>query len=216
MSLWQDIQPFLDKETGLMTPPSGGRDNLILMTAYLVRELNRNGECVEARIMASRAQTFLQQVEVSSGLYRRLPGSSDDNSVDNLIGTCSLFFFHAWKVRVRWNLRLSCFDVNHPDVIAFNKNFYGRFIGLKAFILACAGVRPWLVQRLLWSASVFWSVHTSTGSSDPLLLSLQADAMRGLCPRTCRYWSRHYSLKQLYTDYFGADFPLVTNFKEAE
>lgn len=207
MSLWNDIAPWIDKDTGLMTAPDGGRDNLILMTAYLIREMKRLGE--PTHDLWYKCVWFLHNVTVDTGLFRRNKGDASDNSIDNAIGTCFISELHAKMIRHRWNWHFACFDVNHPSRFAFNRNFYARFIGVKAYIVAASGSKPFFVQRLLWCLSVVWSVRTSKGSSDPLLLSLQVDIMEKYCPRTAAYWKRHYSIKDLYTQYFGADFPLT-------
>lgn len=211
MSLWNDIQPWIDKQTGLMTAPDGGRDNLILFTAYLARAMEEEPDApITSMVPLGRSYTaFFDSAKVSRGLYLRSPGNLADNSIDNLIGACYLSPARAKDIRFRWNHYLSCFDVNNPDKIALNRNFYGRFIGVKAFIVASCGDKPWWIQRILWCASVVFSVWTQSGASNPLLLSLQVDTMRRYCPRTAAYWYRKNSLKALYTAYFGADFPIT-------
>lgn len=211
MNLWDEIQPWIDKETGLMTAADGGRDNLVLMSAYLVRELLNRGETDAANSMLKRIADFMTTVQVYPGLYRRLPNDAGDNSVDNLIGACFAQTEIALMIHKWWHARWSCFDVNNTDKFALNRNFYGRFLGLHGFIIAASGARPGLFQRLIWSLSVLWSVHTSKGASDPLLLSLQIDVMSPHCPRAAAYWRKHYSLQELYREYFGEHHPLVNS-----
>lgn len=214
MSLWDQIQPYLDKETGLMTAADGGRDNLILMSAYLIRELLHLSEEEGVSNVFKSFYLFLPRVRVTCGLYLRRPFDTDDNSVDNLIGTCYFSQSAAQLILKRWRDYFTCFDVNHPTKIALNRNFYGRFVGLKAYILAASGITPGLFQRLLWCLSVWWSVHTSKGSSDPLLMSLQVDIMIQHCPRASLYWHKHYNLYDLYSQYFGPYHPLTLSRKE--
>lgn len=209
MSLWNDIQPWIDKETGLMQAGDFGRDNLILMSAYLYRELNRLEEYGDAQVLLGRAFKFMTITCVEPGLYKKLPDSIDDNTEDNMVGNCYLSPAVACRIEVRWNHRFSCFDINHPNKIALNRNFFGRFFGLKAYIIACAGYRPWFIQRLIWCAAAVFSVWTSKGASDPLKLMLQCDRMEKYCPKTVAYWRSKYSSKSLYSDYFGVDNPLA-------
>lgn len=214
MSLWQDIQPWIDPSTGLMTATDGGKDNLVLMSAYLLRELRANGEDAAASILASNIQRFLSACRVDTGLYSRAPGDTSPNSLDNLIGICSVSTFNAECIRHRWNWHLSCFDVTAPNKFALNQNFFGRFIGVKAFIVEASMNSSWLVQRLLWCLATLWSVKTSSGASNPLLTMLQCDIMAGKCPRTVKYWRKHYTAKSLYSQYFGANHPLTLYAKD--
>jgi hypothetical protein len=209
MSLWNDIQPWIDIDSGLMTAPDGGKDNLILMSTYLYRELLRLGEEEAAIELSARAVGFLNKCRVDKGLYRRAPGDLSDNSVDNMIGACSFGVGVAEFIRQRWNTHFSCFDVNAPDKFEIGSNFYGRFIGLKAYIVSCSSRKPWLIQRWFWILSTLFSIKYSTGASDPLLQLLQCDAMSRRCPKTVAYWHKHYSVKSLYSQYFGEDFPLT-------
>ena len=209
MSLWQDIQPWIDVETGLMTAADGGRDNLILMSVYLAKTLMLVGESDAAINLYAKIVTFASSVQVAPGLFRRLPGDTSNNSIDNLIGMCAFSASRASDVRNRWNSRFSCFDVNYPDKIALNSNFFGRFVGIKAFILEAAIKPSWFIQRLLWCASTIFSVHFSSGASGPLLASLQVDVMESVCPNTCAYWKKHNSLPDLYAQYFGPNHPIT-------
>ena len=209
MTLWDEIQPWIDPESGLMTAADGGKDNLILMSAYLHRELLRLGEVDAALELGARAIGFLSKCRVDKGLYRRAPGDLSNNSVDNMIGACSLSVGVSEFIRQRWNSHFSCFDVNDADSIALGSNFFGRFIGLKAYIVSSASRKPWMVQRALWILSALFSIRYSTGSSDALLQMLQCDAMSRWCPKTAEYWGKHYSIKTLYSEYFGENFPLV-------
>lgn len=209
MSLWNDIQPWIDKETGLMTAADGGRDNLILMSAYLSRELIRLGEESAALTLHCSALKFQTATQVRPGLYQKLPGSTDNNTEDNMVGNCYFDLNVSDAIRARWNWHLSCFDVNNPNKFAVNQNLFARFFGLKAYIVACSGKKPWLVQRLIWCASTWFSVKYSTGASDPLKLMLQCDELKDMCPRTVAYWRRHYTAKSLYSQYFGPNHPLT-------
>lgn len=213
MSLWEDIQPWIDKETGLMTATNGGRDNLILMSTYLRRQLYRVKEDAAAAAMWTRMDNFLRASEIFPGLYLRSPSNFSDNSIDNLIGACWSNMFVAERIRLRWNSYLSCFDVNNERKIALNRNFYARFLGVKAYIVASSGLKPNFIQRLIWTLAVVWSVYTSKGSSDPLLLSLQVDAMRKHCPRTAAFWDSHYTLQELLGTYFGPNHPIALSAK---
>lgn len=209
MSLWQDIQPWIDSETGLMTSADGGRDNLILMSSYLYLELLSNGEYQDAITLAQRCVRFIGTTVVTPGLYKKLPNSTDDNTEDNMVGNCYMSSDTAAKIKTRWDYHLSCFDVNYPNKFAFNRNFFARFIGLKAFIVASAGVKPWFFQRWLWSLSAVFSVWISKGASDPLKLMLQCVVMEKYCPKTVAYWHRHNSVSDLYSQYFGPNHPLT-------
>lgn len=214
MSLWTEIQPWIDPNTGLMTATDGGKDNMLLMSMYLMRELAANDEVAAVLSLSAKMSYFCNKSKVYTGLYRRAPGDQSDNSIDNMIGLCRFSVAKAEEVRVRWNWHLSCFDVNAPNKFALNRNFFGRFIGVKAFIVVAAGKTPWLIQRLLWCLSVVWSVKTSSGSSDPLLMMLQCDEMFVHCPFTVKYWKKHYSAKSLYSQYFGPNHPLVKYAKD--
>ena len=209
MSLWQDIQPWIDSETGLMTAADGGRDNLILMSSYLYRELINNGEYQDAATLFTRCMRFITVTTVAPGLYKKLPDSLDDNTEDNMVGNCYMSPAIAAKICVRWNYHLSCFDVNNPNKFALNRNFFGRFFGLKAYIIASSGFKPWLIQRLIWCVSTWYSVKTSKGASDPLKLMLECDKMEKWCPKTVAYWHKNNSAKVLYAEYFGPNHPLV-------
>lgn len=208
MSLWNDIQPWLDPETGLMQAGDGGRDNLILMSAYLHRELVLQGESDAANELSKRALKFLISVKVKTGLYKKLSDSTDDNTEDNLTGACYWGWDIPRDIWYHWNWHLSCFDVNNPNKIALNRNFFARFIGLKAYIIAAAGHEPNIIQRLLWCISVWISIKYSTGASDPLKQMLKCEVMESITPKTVAYWKKHYSIPALYLDYFGANNPL--------
>lgn len=197
-----------------MTAPDGGSDNLILMTAYLMRELIRFDGSVPPKLK-SAIVVFLGNCRVLCGLWLRRPGDYSQNSVDNLVGACYANALAAFQVWIRWQRYWSCFDVTAPTKVALNSNFYGRFIGLKAFIVASAGLKPWWIQRMLWIGSVYFTQWTTSGASDLLLLSLQMDAMEKYCPRTVARWRKKNPLYPLYVEYFGADFPLTLAMKGA-
>lgn len=239
MTLWEAIQPWLDIQTGLMTASDGGKDNLILMSAYLLRELVRSGEIDAAHILLERMQIFLSACQVAPGLYLRAPGNTEQNSVDNLVGACAAGTEVAEAIRVRWNRHLSCFDVSNPNKFAINSNFYARFIGTKAYIVVTADKKPWFIQKWFWNFSVWWSIKSTFpgvvrsilellakiaakfgktvtlpgGASNPLLMSLQVDYMSECCPKVSEWWSKHYSIQNLYSQYFGPTFPLTTMYK---
>lgn len=212
MSLYDDIHPYLDKDTGLLLPPSGGKDNLILYSAYLLRELEAKGERTAELTVWNSCVTFLTGSRVAPGLYLRAPGDKDDNSVDNMIGACFVSSSVASDILSRWNSRFACFDVNRPSWIGIGKNWYGRFVGLKPYIKACAGEEVTWWDTIIWSLACIWSTYRSKGASDPLLQSLQNDKMPG-CVFAKRLWNKKYSVKALYATYFGTDFPLSKDSK---
>jgi hypothetical protein len=208
MSLWDDSQPYLDPDTGLLMATDGGKDNLILYSAYLYRELEGNSYYTNAQRLRLSCLTFLFQGQAAPGLYRRAPGSQDDNSIDNLIGACYISPTIARYILRRWNSHFACFDVNRPAWIGLGKNWYGRFIGLKPYIKAAAGKPVSRFDKLLWSLACIWSTYRSKGASDPLLQSLQNDLMPG-CRLAKMLWRRKYNVKALYSAYFGPDHPLT-------
>ncbi len=207
-TLWDEIAPWIDKETGLMTAPDGGSDNLILMSAYLWRALPSADGLVPDTFIANIAN-FIDNTKVATGLNLRKPGDFAPQSIDNLIVLCYLRPFDAELVRFRWNSYFGCFDVSHPRRIAINGSWFARFIGVKSYIVAATGLKPWWIQRMLWIGSVFFTQWTTSGASDLLLLSLQVDVMEKYCPRTCTWWRKKNPLYPLYAQYFGETFPLT-------
>lgn len=206
--LWQEIQPYLDPETGLLMAPDGGKDNLVLFSAYLIRELYRTGDTGNAFEMVRRTSAFLMKCEVGPGLYFRHPSDPSGNSVDNMIGTCFVSMLDASFILERWNRLWGCFDVHRPAWVGIGANWYGRFVGLKPYIKAAAGQPVSWLDKVIWSAACIWSTIHSTGASDPLLQSLQNDTMPG-CQFAKRIWDKKYSVPALYAEYFGEGHPLA-------
>lgn len=207
MSLWNDIQPWLDHDTGMVTASDGGKDNLILMTAHLWREMSRLKE--DPSTLVHSVMAFYKNTEVVSGLWLRRPRDLTPNAVDNLIGACFIFPSAAQRALKHWNKYWTCFDVQAPNRIRLNSNFYGRFLGLGTYIRAAAGEKPNLFQRLIWIGSNYFTDWTASGDSDRLLMSLQSEIMRRYCPKTCARYDARNPVYTLYFGYFGANFPLT-------
>ena len=207
MSLWDDIQPYLDLETGLLMAPDGGKDNLQLYSAYLYRELIRSGEYSRAVIIYERVINYCLANQVTLGLYRRSP--LNDNSIDNYTGIVYVSPDLSDYVLSRWSVRFACFDCDRPDWIGVGRYWFGRFLGFKPYLQACAEIKPNLINRVIWVLSCLVSIKFSKGASDPLLQSLQCDKMAVYCPKTVSFWRSRYFLKQLYSEYFGPNHPLT-------
>lgn len=207
MSLWEEIQPYLDKETGLLAAPDGGRDNLILYSVYLYREMGERGE--RRYELLDRALRMMGATRVAPGLYLRHPGSTDGNSLDNLVGAAFIDFGMAYE---RWETFGPYFNAANPSERKRNKYWYGRFPGLKAYIKACAGIKLNAWDKLLWSVACIFNAYFSRGASDPLLQNLQNHVMSiyGYCPFARKVWARRYpSAQALYAEYFGKDHPMA-------
>ena len=210
MNLWQDIQPYLDKETGLLPATDGGRDNLILFSAYLIRHLNGSGLVTFETITFN----FLQPASRSApGLYRRRPDDYDDNSIDNLVGAAAVSPLIAYLILSRWSSHYTCFDVNRPDWVGFGKNTFGRFIGTKQYLKAAASESLNIFDSLLWSLICLYSYFYEKDTSNLLLRSLQVDAIlqsnSWLCKKIALKWQKKNRLKRLYSEYFGPTHPLT-------
>lgn len=74
MSLWADIQPYLDPATGLLMAPDGGKDNLVLLSAYLMREMLRLGEIDDVWRLQARIVAYVNQNRIEPGLVQNHVG----------------------------------------------------------------------------------------------------------------------------------------------
>ena len=201
MTLWQEIQPFLDKETGLLGAPDSGRDNLPLFTALLIRDMRRLGE--DALAIRIRLYEFLRASEIKAGLYKRRPDYVGDNSADNLKAAAYISGLLAADIAFRWDRYHACFDVERPEWVGIGKHWYGRFIGMKALIDAARLQTPSLWQRTLWSLATIFSAYFVKDAGNLQLQSLECSLMakHGFCKRACRiFWKRH-DLAQIYLAY---------------
>ncbi len=206
MALWEDIQPWIDKETGLMQSADFGRDNLPLMSAYLHRELTRLGE--GCSILEERVHDFILNHEINVGMWLCPAESRNDFTEDNATGIAYFSTTASQRMIIRWRAYYSCFDIHRPTRIAFNRGFFGRFIGLKAFLKYQAGERLNVLDKFLVWASTWWTIHTTRGASDALKLSLKLDEMKDVCKMSYRLFYKRFNLGDLYADYFGPDHPL--------
>lgn len=216
MSLAEEIKPWIHKETGMITASDGGIDNLALGTAHLIALLTEGAEKAEWRF---KAWKFLssESVSVRPGLYRRYPGATGNNSVDNLVAaafSCSgqAFFICLRGTQMHW-----CFDVENPDKFSF-KYWYARFIGFPPFIKIAAGEKIGLISQLLWSIACIYSALTpKQNTSDKLLQYLMNRTVGGrywLCDRAIGAWGRlmarkYSSLKEVYAVYYGDSHPFA-------
>lgn len=98
MSLIDEIQPWVDAETGLITAPDGGRDNMPVYTAALITLLQHtSGNWID---WAKKMYDYCRKTQVVPGLYtvdfHRIQGMSPDNIVGIMVGT--------WRVGVQQDI----------------------------------------------------------------------------------------------------------------
>lgn len=215
MSLTEEIKPWID-ETGMIQAANHGRDNLILGTAHLIALLTDPLEQADWRF---KAWMFLSdEVAVRSGLYKRYPDCTGNNSVDNLVAAAFASKAQALLIYIRGKKMHWSFDVENPDEFSW-RYWYGRFIGFSPFIKMAAGASIGLVGQLLWSlACIFSALSSKQNTSDKLLQYLMNRIVGGrywLCDRAMEFWrkimARKYpgGMRDVYAIYYGPDHPFA-------
>lgn len=215
MSLATEIEFFRDPDTGMIHAADGGRDNLILNTATLISLLSAD----ESKQAWARdaAIDFLISSEVQPGLYKREPTHTGSNSVDNLIAAACVSQLIAWDIAEHGRKHRWCFNVERPGTFEL-KHWYGRFLGVPAFVRLRARDRA-LFDPLLFSiACVLSTFSKRENTSDKCLQRLMNEAIKGehwLCDLAIRVWNklmqRKYpgGLAELYGVYFGPLHPFA-------
>jgi hypothetical protein len=204
-TLWQSIQPYLDPSTGLLMARDGGKDNLVLLSCYLLRELEAASDQGNALLLRMRIDIYLVACRIDTGLFKREPHNVGETSLDNMTAIIWFDTGYAKSVHARWKDASACFRNSDPAWRGhFSKDWFGRWalVGYTAYLKAGCGMAPNIFERNLWSAATRAQPLFAKGASDPLLQSLQNDRMRAHCPWTVSVWERRYKLSQLYAEYF--------------
>lgn len=212
MKLWDAMQKYLDPLYGLAMPPDGGKDNLILDSAFLHRELLIHQDHAAADELSGRASAFLGKCEIRPGLYLRYPGNLEDNSPDNLIGSAWFEGIRAQNIYQRWVDFYGCFDVKNPDLVnLLSPQCYVRIHGLETYLAMAAKKAPTPLQLETWNAVSTLNVLVNNGPGNELMQSLQNDkmAMNGHGRTTLAAWEIRYKVADLYAQQFGEDYPLT-------
>lgn len=207
-----NIKPYIDAETGMVMAADGGRDNLILNTATLIALLG-DGSGWEMK-----ALRFLSSVTVAPGLYKRYPGHTGSNSVDNLIGAaCASYLIPSqirlWARHSRW-----CFNVEKPGSWAF-RHWYWKFIGIPPFIHMAAGRPIGLFYQLTFALACIFSTFSERGNTSDkclqFLINRRVEHRYPLVNWSIRIWRNRMAKKypggmaEVYSIYFGPEHPFT-------
>jgi hypothetical protein len=216
MTLSEEIKPWIDPQTGMIQAADHGTDNLILGTAHLIALLPEGEDRSYWRF---KAWMFLSNdVTVRTGLYRRYPGATGNNSVDNLVAAAYASSSHAFFIYIRGTKMHWCFDVENPDKFSW-RYWYARFVGFPPFIKMAAGKKIGLMSQVLWSIACVYSALTpKQNTSDKLLQYLMNRVVGGrhwLCDRAISAWGRLMArkypggMRDVYAVYYAPTHPFA-------
>lgn len=234
--LYDQLADVLDPKSGLPLGAGGGRDNILKDAAVALMVAQRLTADDSFLTLANRVREFIALATVPGfpGLLYREPGNVTPNSVDNLVGAAvagSLAgddyarraLFHA--EHHRWTFSVTkpsaAFSPWLPWTWRYAKDWYGRFLGLPAFLEMAADYKPSEILELAFFETSKITQATPRGNtSDKILLWLQLELIKPVCglPRET-YVNFISAMEQMYPRgpadlleiYYGPSHPLATN-----
>jgi hypothetical protein len=215
------MAPYIDKETGLITAPDGGRDNLLLYTARLTRFLALD----DAEKYRPTVLKAVESLTIKPGLYRRYPTHNDENSPDNFIGAVVLFRnlgmqdkLQEMRSYVRWHFwfyNTSDSFIRFKGFKFLTKDFYAIHIGLPPLIKAACGERLNVWDVFAYKIAVKYLMKTTSGSSDTCLQddmnSIMTDDRLVETINEFDDWIKRDrgGRKAVYSDFYGPEHPFT-------
>lgn len=212
---------------GLVTPQKcapgtkQGSDNGVLFTSEAMVIAKRTGtltEALKAEWIANISHCFQEP-----GLLSRAPGSTEQDSVDNMVGFgagASVCLPAAAEI-------VLTYGKNHWGV--FNNKNPGKFTGeswlwrqpqLVAHLYFASGMMPPLPLQLAWAAAISTSCMTAkkTDADSRILSWLMIETMNyrsSICNKAAGIWTSRLlndyenGMQQVFEIYFGKDHPIA-------
>lgn len=217
----EQMSPYMDKETSLITAPDGGRDNLVLFTARLTRYLALD----ELEKYRPTVEQAIKTLTIKPGLYRRYPTHNDENSPDNFIGAIVLFKnlgmmdkLQEMRSYVRWHFwfyNTSDQFIRFKKFKFLTKDFYAIHIGIPVLLKAACGERLNAWDVFAYKIAIKFLMKTTSGSSDTCLQddmnSIIGDSRLLDVITEFNDWVKtdRGGRKAVFTDFYGADHPFT-------